>query len=414
MNSVATATGAAAAFLGAIFMLLPRWLFGTGRRGSRVGDLPRGGARRARAVAVGAVQAARARTRRQRAGRARFGGLRGGHRLGLRPPDRAHRARRSPPRCPGWPPTAMVFGINTMLVLVIVRHTDEHDVAGLGTAVLFVAATGSRGVRRHVRHPGRGSAMGTLRHGQRRARAGGDHPAGRGGTAAAGDDGRAGSCSAPQARWSSCVPTPPCRSTSTTRCAATSSRSRIRCSGCRSSPRSRCRPPSFPPTATRRALVVAGARGVPRRSGRARIASADGRGPNQACGKDSGHGWCRLRGRRSSCGERRTRRARRRPACGALAHRDPRAGVDHRAPDRTPAVDRPGRGRRRHRRSGLRRAVDRGGRESDGLRRRRRRGARRDPARRAAGRLAAHPDPAARRTARRHRRSQAARGSARR
>ena len=36
----------------------------------------------------------------------------------------------------------MVFGINTLLVLVMVRHTDTANVAGLGTAVLFVAATG--------------------------------------------------------------------------------------------------------------------------------------------------------------------------------------------------------------------------------------------------------------------------------
>ena len=39
----------------------------------------------------------------------------------------------------------MVFGINTLLVLVIVRHTGDHEVAGLGlgTAVVFVAATGT-------------------------------------------------------------------------------------------------------------------------------------------------------------------------------------------------------------------------------------------------------------------------------
>jgi hypothetical protein len=37
----------------------------------------------------------------------------------------------------------MVLGINTLLVLVIVRHTDTQAVAGLGTAVLFVAATGT-------------------------------------------------------------------------------------------------------------------------------------------------------------------------------------------------------------------------------------------------------------------------------
>jgi hypothetical protein len=36
----------------------------------------------------------------------------------------------------------VVFGINTLLVLVMVRHSDTAAVAGLGTAVLFVAATG--------------------------------------------------------------------------------------------------------------------------------------------------------------------------------------------------------------------------------------------------------------------------------
>jgi hypothetical protein len=36
----------------------------------------------------------------------------------------------------------MVFGINTLLVLVIVRHTDAAGFAGLGIAVVFVAATG--------------------------------------------------------------------------------------------------------------------------------------------------------------------------------------------------------------------------------------------------------------------------------
>jgi hypothetical protein len=36
----------------------------------------------------------------------------------------------------------IVFGINTLLVLVLVRHSDVRDVAGLGTVVLFVAATG--------------------------------------------------------------------------------------------------------------------------------------------------------------------------------------------------------------------------------------------------------------------------------
>ncbi|MEV3903764.1 MFS transporter [Mycobacterium sp. NPDC050551] len=37
----------------------------------------------------------------------------------------------------------MVFGVNTLLVLVIVRHSDTQAVAGLGTAALFATAAGA-------------------------------------------------------------------------------------------------------------------------------------------------------------------------------------------------------------------------------------------------------------------------------
>jgi hypothetical protein len=37
----------------------------------------------------------------------------------------------------------MVFGVNSLLVVVMVRHSDTHVVEGLGTSVLFVAATGT-------------------------------------------------------------------------------------------------------------------------------------------------------------------------------------------------------------------------------------------------------------------------------
>jgi hypothetical protein len=36
----------------------------------------------------------------------------------------------------------MAFGVNTLLTLVLVRHVGSRGVGGLGTAVLFVAATG--------------------------------------------------------------------------------------------------------------------------------------------------------------------------------------------------------------------------------------------------------------------------------
>lgn len=142
MNSVATATGAVAAFLGANFMLLPRWLLGAGDSGAAsiifIVALPvllalwlsvrfpphmlgpddsvraiHGSV--AYAVATGWVHGARTVVA-VRTVAATLAGL------------AAHR---------------VVFGTNTLLVLVMVRHSDTAAVAGLGTAVLFVAATGT-------------------------------------------------------------------------------------------------------------------------------------------------------------------------------------------------------------------------------------------------------------------------------
>ncbi|MGH3676516.1 MAG: MFS transporter [Mycobacterium sp.] len=142
MNSVATATGAVAAFLGAIFMLPARWVFGAGDTGAAAVIFivaipvslalllslrfppqvlgPHASARAIHgsvvyAVATGWLHGVRT----VLAVRTVAGTLSG---------LAAHRA---------------VLGINTMLVLVMVRHSDSQDVAGLGTAVLFVAATGA-------------------------------------------------------------------------------------------------------------------------------------------------------------------------------------------------------------------------------------------------------------------------------
>ena len=141
MNSVATAVGATATFLGANFMLLPRWLFGSGDTGAATIIL---------LVAVPVAVALLLSIRFPR------------HVLG--PDDTARVIHRSAlyAVATGWlygartvlstPSVAatlsglaahrMVFGINSLLVLVLVRHTNTHEVAGLGTAVVFVAATG--------------------------------------------------------------------------------------------------------------------------------------------------------------------------------------------------------------------------------------------------------------------------------
>lgn len=144
MNSVATATGALSTFVGANFMLLPRWLLGADDAGAAavifLAALP---------VALALVLSVRFAP----------------HVLG--PDDSAGAVHGSAAYAvsTGWvhgirtvaaiPSVAstlsglaahrMVFGINTLLVLVIVRHTGDQEVAGLGlgTAVVFVAATGT-------------------------------------------------------------------------------------------------------------------------------------------------------------------------------------------------------------------------------------------------------------------------------
>ncbi|ORA36364.1 MFS transporter [Mycobacterium aquaticum] len=145
MNSVATATGALAAFLGANFMLLPRWVFGANDTGASVIIF----------IVLAPVALALWLS-------VRFGP----HVLGPHESKRTIHGSVAYAVSTGWvhgartvaavPTVAgtlaglaahrMAFGINTLLVLVIVRHTDTPtQVAGLGlgTAVVFLAATGS-------------------------------------------------------------------------------------------------------------------------------------------------------------------------------------------------------------------------------------------------------------------------------
>jgi MFS family permease len=144
MNSVAAATGAAATFLGANFMLLPRWLFGADDTGAAaiilIATVPVAlalllsvrfpphvlGPDDSAGAIHGSVAYAVA-----------TGWLHGVRTVAAVPTVAATLA--------GLAAHRMAFGINTLLVLVIVRHSDTPAVAGLGlgTAVLFVAATGT-------------------------------------------------------------------------------------------------------------------------------------------------------------------------------------------------------------------------------------------------------------------------------
>lgn len=141
MNSIATAAGGAAAFLGAIFMLVPRSVFGAGDTGA------------AAIMFIVAIPVAFALWLSWRFSP---------HLLG---PDESARAIHGSVAyavATGWvhgirtvanvPTVAatlaglaahrMVFGINVLLVLVIVRHTDTQEVSGLGTTAGFLGAMG--------------------------------------------------------------------------------------------------------------------------------------------------------------------------------------------------------------------------------------------------------------------------------
>ena len=141
MNAVATATGGAAAFIGAIFMLVPRWLVGADDTGAAaiifIVTAP---------VAVALLLSVRFsphilgphESKRSIHGSVLYAVATGwlhGARTVLAVPTVAATLS-------GLSAHRMVLGINTLLVLVMVRQTSVASVAGLGTAATFFAATG--------------------------------------------------------------------------------------------------------------------------------------------------------------------------------------------------------------------------------------------------------------------------------
>jgi MFS family permease len=153
MNSVATATGGAAAFLGASFMLVPRWLFGADDTGA------------ATIILIVAIPVSLALLL-----SVRFSP----HVLGPHESVRAIHGSVGYAVATGWlhgartvlavPTVAgtlaglathrIVLGINTMLVLVMVRHSETQSVAGLGASALFLAAGGVGAFLANVVTPG--------------------------------------------------------------------------------------------------------------------------------------------------------------------------------------------------------------------------------------------------------------------
>jgi hypothetical protein len=142
MNSIASAIGAVAAFIGANFMLVPRTLFGSGDGGAasiiflatvpllvalllslRFGAHVLGPDDTQRAIHGSVVYAV-------------ITGWLHGLRTVLNRPTVAATLS-------GLAAHRMVFGINTLLVLLLVRSDGAAPVGALGSAMLFLAATGT-------------------------------------------------------------------------------------------------------------------------------------------------------------------------------------------------------------------------------------------------------------------------------
>ncbi|OBK48034.1 MFS transporter [Mycobacterium kubicae] len=141
MNSVATASGAVAAFVGANFMLVPRYFGGGGDRGAAlvifVAAIP---------VSIALLLSLRFAprvlgpddTKRAIHGSAVYAVLTGwvhGLRTVVQRPTVAAALS-------GLAAHRMVVGINSLLILLLVHHMPDADVAGLGTALVFFGATG--------------------------------------------------------------------------------------------------------------------------------------------------------------------------------------------------------------------------------------------------------------------------------
>ncbi|OHU93763.1 MFS transporter [Mycobacterium talmoniae] len=142
MNAVAIATGAVAAFLGFVFMWVPRWLIGSGDTGGAtiifIVTIP---------VTIALVLSVRFAprmlgpddTKRAIHGSVTYlvitGWLYGARTVLDRPTVAATLS--------GLAAHRMVFGINTLVLLVLIRHVGAQEVAGFGPAALFVAAAGT-------------------------------------------------------------------------------------------------------------------------------------------------------------------------------------------------------------------------------------------------------------------------------
>jgi len=180
MNSVATAAGAIAAFFGANFMLIPRWFVGGSDRGAsviifltlipvsvalllslRFGPRVLGPDDTKRAIHGSAVYAVIT------------GWLHGARTVVSTPTVAAALS--------GLASHRMVVGINSLVILLLVHHTKDPAVGGLGYRAGVLRRLGAGVLPGHPADPARGAPLGTLRGGERCAGRGRVDRAGRAG-----------------------------------------------------------------------------------------------------------------------------------------------------------------------------------------------------------------------------------------
>ena len=176
MNSVQNATGAAALFVGAIFMLVPRWLFGAGDSGS------------ATVIFLAAAPVALAwflsvrfaphvlgpdDTARAVHGSVAYA-VATGWGYGLRT---ALGVRSVAATLSGVVAHRIVFGINTLLILVLAPAHRLGQRRGSRRGRALRRGRRDRRVRRELPHARRSASLGPVRDRERRAGAGRGHPA---------------------------------------------------------------------------------------------------------------------------------------------------------------------------------------------------------------------------------------------
>ena len=143
MNSIASATGAVAAFLGANFMLVPRAICRLRRPRRRIDHLPGHHPAADRAAAVAAIRRTTCWVPTTPSGRSTGRSSTPSSPAGCTACGPCWTVPPSPPRCPGWPHIGWCSASTRCWCCCWCATATHAAVSALGSAMLFVAAAGA-------------------------------------------------------------------------------------------------------------------------------------------------------------------------------------------------------------------------------------------------------------------------------